>query len=285
MTKPVSKRYHLGLPAWAYPGWKDRFFDDRPSRLVSYTSVFNTVEGNTTFYSIPDARTVEAWRFAVAGSDFRFCLKLPRSVTHEPSPDLGELKRFLATVRPLSDNLGPFLVQFPATLGPGELAKFEAVFEMVSKMHRIVIEVRHPGFFAEPEALEPLIDRYSAGRVMLDSRPLYEGNRSHPEVRAALHEKPDVPVLSTVYNGLALARVILHPDLVSNDAWITEWSQRVATYLAAGADVYMMIHCPNNLHCPPLARRFHNVLRGGYQDLALDALPDWPVPEQRGLPL
>ena len=262
MTDPIGKRYHLGLPAWAFPGWKDRYFTDRPSRLVSYAGVST-----------------------VANSDFRFCLKLPRTVTHERSPDLGELDRFLTRIEPLSGNLGPFLVQFPATLGPGELSAFEPVFERVGRMHRFVIEVRHHSFFDDPELLEPVIERYSAGRVMLDSRPLYKGDRNHPEVLAALHEKPDVPVLTTVYNDLALIRVILHPDIVSNDSWISEWSERVATYLSDGAEVYMMIHCPNNLHCPPLARKFHNALRADLPRTNLDSLPDWPVPEQQDLAL
>ena len=34
-------RYRLGLPAWAFPGWKDRYFSDRPSPLASYTARFD----------------------------------------------------------------------------------------------------------------------------------------------------------------------------------------------------------------------------------------------------
>ncbi|MDJ0918974.1 MAG: DUF72 domain-containing protein, partial [Woeseiaceae bacterium] len=84
--------YFLGLPAWAFPGWKDRYFTDAPSRLQSYAQVFNTVEGNTTFYRVPDEQTVRRWRDAVAGTAFRFCLKLPKTVTHERTPDMEELR-------------------------------------------------------------------------------------------------------------------------------------------------------------------------------------------------
>ena len=37
----------------------------------------------------------------------------------------------------------------------------------------------------------------------------------------------------------------------------------------------MMIHCPNNQHCPPFARRFHDELRRR-SATALPPLPDWP---------
>jgi uncharacterized protein YecE (DUF72 family) len=53
--------YYLGLPAWGFPGWSGTYFP-RPagseSALGHYARVFNTVEGNTTFYRVPDAPTV-----------------------------------------------------------------------------------------------------------------------------------------------------------------------------------------------------------------------------------
>ncbi len=92
-------------------------------------------------------------------------------------------------------------------------------------------------------------------------------------------------MLSTVYNDLVLIRLILHPDIVSNGRYIDEWSARVASFLESGADTYMMIHCPNNQHCPLLARDFHRALQSHCKSTAHADLPAWPVPEQHGLPL
>ncbi len=275
--------FFLGLPAWAFPGWKDRYFTDAPSRLASYARVFDAVEGNTTFYRTPDDATVRRWRDAVAGRRFRFCFKLPRAVTHEREPDLAALENFLSAIDPLSANLGPLLVQLPATFGPRELDAFAPVLELVAERYAFVIEVRHPAFFSEPERLAPVLERYGAGRVILDSRPLFEGDRAHPEVLAALHEKPEVPVLPQIWNDLTLIRLILHPDIVSNERYVAEWAARVAGYLDAGVTTYMMIHCPNNLHCPPLARAFQQALRHAAPELNLPDLAAWPVPQQREL--
>ncbi len=276
-------RYFLGLPAWAFPGWKDRYFTDAPSRLASYAQVFNSVEGNTTFYRVPDEKTARRWRAAVAGTRFRFCFKLPRTVTHERNPDLEELRRFLSVIDIFEDTLGPLLVQFPATAGPEDLEHYEPVFEAISKEHRFVIEVRHPALFEEPSLLEPVLERFEAGRVVLDSRPLYQGDRSHPEVIEALHEKPDVPVLPTVYNDICFIRLILHPDIVSNRRYIDEWTSHVAAFLADGVETYMMVHCPNNLHCPSLALDFHAALMRAEGMAHLTNLAPWPLPTQ--LPL
>ena len=275
--------YHIGLPAWAYPGWKGPYFPpDRPA-LESYAKVFNTVEGNTTFYGIPDEKTVDGWKKAVVGTDFRFCFKLPRSVTHEARPSNADLTRFFRNLSPLEANLGPFMIQLPAKVGPEQLLDLERLIERCPRSFRYVIEVRHPAFFSEPERLEELIDEFHLGRVMLESRPIYEGDRSHPEVLDALHEKPDVAVLDTVYNGIAFIRLILHPDIHSNPPWIEFWAKRVAGYLDAEHQVFAMIHCPNNQHCPSLAEAFHAALGKQMAEAPLPPLPAYPVPQQASL--
>lgn len=276
---PVTD-YRLGLPAWAFPGWRGRFFPGEPSPLANYASVFNAVEGNTSFYRIPDADTVAKWRDALGGRDFRFCFKLPRTVTHERVPDRASLRDFLSAIEPLGDHLGPLLVQVPARIGPADLPFVETLFDALPKGQEAVLEVRHPRFFSEPELLEPLLSRYRCGRVMMDARPIYEGDREHPDVRRALHEKPDVPVLPTVYNGLAFVRLVLHPGREDNGRFVREWARRCANWLDEGRAVYMMIHCPNNLHCPELAREFHEALRAACQSEAPGPLPPWPMPEQ-----
>ena len=279
-----TDRYFLGLPAWAFAGWKDRYFTDSPSRLASYVRVFNTVEGNTTFYRIPDRNTVGRWRDALGEREFRFCFKLPREVTHERHIDHDALAEFLDVLTPLDQHLGPMLVQFPATVGPDELTRFEPVFARLADRHRFAIEVRHRAFFTHPELLVPTLERFAAGRVVLDSRPLYEGNRSHPEVRDALHVKPDLPVLTDVFNGVTIVRLILHPDISSNRPYISEWAAHVAGFVNAGHETYMMVHCPNNLHCPALALDFHETMRAESKLPNLQPLPRWPLPaEQQSL--
>ncbi len=214
---------HIGLPAWAFPGWKDRYFTDAHSRLSSYAQVFDTVEGNTTFYRTPDADTVARWRDAVAGTSFRFCLKLPREVTHEYRPDLGALDRFLDVVAPLAPHLGPLLLQFPADVGPRDLGRVDAVLARIDGRLEAAVEVRHPALFSEPGLLLPTLERHNACRVALDARPLHLGDKSHPDVLAALHKKPDLPLLPDTVGGRAFVRLVLHPDLPSNEAWIEEW--------------------------------------------------------------
>jgi uncharacterized protein YecE (DUF72 family) len=172
-------------------------------------------------------------------------------------------------------------VQCPARLGPEDLPALEALFDALPAVHDYVLELRHPAFFERPALVEPLLARTGAGRVMFDSRPIYRGDSRHPEVLAARHKKPDVPLLDTVYNGIAYARVVLHPDPSHNGPFVEDWLQRGAASLAAGHTLYFMMHCPNNQHCPAFAAQYHAALQARVP--GLQSLPPWPLPQQGGL--
>ena len=96
-----------------------------------------------------------------------------------------------------------------------------------------------------------------------------------------MRDKPDIPVWNSVYNGVLFVRLLLHPDLNSNDLYLQQWADRTAKALTSGCRVFMMIHRPNNQHCPVLAEDFHQRLRAQCGDLP--ALTPWPVPQQTSL--
>lgn len=67
-------KYLIGTGGWAY-------FPLKPT-LKAYSKVFNFVEVNSTFYRIPDIRTVQRWRNSVP-ADFTFTVRCHQSLTHE----------------------------------------------------------------------------------------------------------------------------------------------------------------------------------------------------------
>jgi len=281
VTAPLaSLPYRLGLPAWAFPGWQGRYFRPAGSPLADYSRVFNTVEGNTSFYRVPDAATVARWAEAVAGTDFEFCWKLPREVTHEPQPDLELLDVFLARIAPLGAHNGPLLLQFSDRTGPDELDTVRRILDHLPTDRRHVIEVRHPAFFARAELLDALITEFDLGRVCMDTRALYQGDLDHPEVQRARHEKPEVPVLPSMENGLEFIRLVLHPDGISNSRWMADAARRAAAAMTRGESVYALIHCPNNQHCPELAAAFHIELGRALAHPDWPPLPAWPVAQR-----
>ena len=77
-------RAWIGTSGFSYKEWKPIFYpQDLPEKqfLPYYAGKFNSVEIDYTFYRMPNAKTIEAWRSAVPES-FRFALKASQKITH-----------------------------------------------------------------------------------------------------------------------------------------------------------------------------------------------------------
>jgi uncharacterized protein YecE (DUF72 family) len=72
---------HLGTIGWSYSFWKGSFYPEKTASkdfLAYYSTKFNTVEADSTFYRIPTLQTVTNWKQQVPDG-FLFSLKFPRS--------------------------------------------------------------------------------------------------------------------------------------------------------------------------------------------------------------
>jgi len=108
---------HLGTSSWQHEGWKGVFYPEgMPPKgwLAYYTSQFDTVEINTSFYALPRARTLIDWADA-APPGFTYSLKAPRQITHDRRLQNAqdETLHFLDAVRALGPAAAPALLQFP----------------------------------------------------------------------------------------------------------------------------------------------------------------------------
>ena len=69
---------------WANASWKGNLFpaDAKSDEyLYYYSRVFNTVEGNTSFYADPSPEQVQKWQEQTP-DNFRFTFKFPQRFTH-----------------------------------------------------------------------------------------------------------------------------------------------------------------------------------------------------------
>jgi uncharacterized protein YecE (DUF72 family) len=110
----------LGTSGWTYREWEGNFYQEKEKRkLRAYSSVFNTVEIDSTFYRNPSKGAVMGW-LKYFPSDFVFSAKLPKLITHYKKLGLkGEVKAdldaFLDLMRPLQlgGKLACLLIQLP----------------------------------------------------------------------------------------------------------------------------------------------------------------------------
>lgn len=275
-------RYHLGGPLWGAAVWRDDFFSPgaRPSSFLDeYASVFNTVEGNTTFYRVPTPALSARWAAAVP-ADFRFCLKLSRGITHDAllAPPRAEVQRFLDGIAPLAGRLGPLFVQLSARFGPERLPVLADFLAGLPAELPRAVEVRHPAFFdggpAEQD-LDALLVARGADRVVMDTRPLRAAPPPHDEpTRNALTRKPDLPVRPIGLGPHPFVRIVAHPVARANGPWLAAWADVVAGWIAEGRDPYVFLHSPGDADVPLLARVFHDMLRR--RGAPVGELPPWP---------
>ena len=97
----MSPELRVGCALWAHKPWIGRFTSGHGTELTDYASWCNAVEGNTTFYAVPSAATVDRWS-GQAPVDFRFAFKVPHVVTHEQHLRTGahrDVAAFLARDR------------------------------------------------------------------------------------------------------------------------------------------------------------------------------------------
>ncbi|MFN7985324.1 MAG: DUF72 domain-containing protein [Vicinamibacterales bacterium] len=79
-----APQLRIGCSGWTYAGWRREFYPPSlatGASLAHYTSVFDTVETNGTFYRLPAAETFVRWK-AVTPDDFLMSVKASRYLTH-----------------------------------------------------------------------------------------------------------------------------------------------------------------------------------------------------------
>ena len=164
----------IGTASWSDPGFVERWYPKKMpahERLGWYAQHFEMVEVNSTFYSVPDMRTVERWA-AATPNDFTFDVKLHQLFSFHSTnrkllpPDLQRLvqadpkgkvratellrdallKSFL---RPMSilqaaGKLGTLLLQLSPAFSPRkhELRELERLIAQLGD-YRLAIEFRN----------------------------------------------------------------------------------------------------------------------------------------------
>jgi len=107
----------LGTSGYSYSDWIGPFYPeglDKSEQLSFYSTFFNTVEINFTYYKIPNPHIFDRMAAKVTG-DFIFSVKTHSSMTHTRDCPADDYKRYIDALTPLRDSgkLGVVLMQFP----------------------------------------------------------------------------------------------------------------------------------------------------------------------------
>jgi uncharacterized protein YecE (DUF72 family) len=158
----------IGTAGWSIATAHADAFPREGTSLERYSARFAAVEINSSFHRPHRPETWARWGASVP-DDFRFAVKLPKTISHERKlADCAEpLDRFLAEVAGLGGKLAILLLQLPPKLAfePELAAGFLALLAGRSGA-RIICEPRHPSWF-EPAA-DALLRERRVARVAAD---------------------------------------------------------------------------------------------------------------------
>jgi len=164
----LSVPVRIGTAGWSIARDQAASFPTDGSGLERYASVLPCAEINSSFHRSHRASTWEKWRDSVS-ADFRFAVKLPKTVTHEARLAGAEplLEAFLAEAGLLGDKLGVLLVQLPPSLAlDPHVAKHFFRQLRQSSPALVTVEPRHASWFTDGAA--GLLRDHSVGRVGAD---------------------------------------------------------------------------------------------------------------------
>jgi uncharacterized protein YecE (DUF72 family) len=149
---------HIGCSGYYYPYWKNRFYPHglQPKDwLFYYSSVFNTVELNGTFYRTPKIPDLKKY-VELTRSDFVFSVKMNRYITHilKLKDCTQQVAGFMATVHEgLGDKLACVLFQLPPSFVYSE-ENLQRVLDAVPHEQYHVVEFRHQSWWNDTVAAE-----------------------------------------------------------------------------------------------------------------------------------
>jgi uncharacterized protein YecE (DUF72 family) len=257
--------------------WSGRLFPKGTKQadfLKLYARIFNTVEGNTTFYALPREESVARWREDTP-DDFRFCFKFPKAVTHEKLlKDVDDLcASFIERVAPLGAKLGTLVVQLPPRFGIRQLERLGTFLEGLPKSHRYAVELRHPIFFAagpeEREAAE-LLRSLNVDSVIMDARGLHATDS--PALAEVRERKPNLPIVMRATGPQPIVRCVPHEVWTEGTRFVEPWLDQIPRWVGDGKQPYFFVHAPDDTFAPENAYRFHAMLE---KRIDVGALPPW----------
>jgi uncharacterized protein YecE (DUF72 family) len=144
---------YAGTIGWSYNFWKGTFYPTKlpnTNLLSFYSTQFNTVEVDNTFYRIPNPQNVLNWKQQTP-DNFVFSLKFPNLITHVKM--LKDCQRettiFIERVQLLDKKLGALLIQLPPNFGDERYSDLAAFLNWLPRQLRFVVEVRNQSLLHE----------------------------------------------------------------------------------------------------------------------------------------
>lgn len=242
-SKAKQMDIYVGCAKWNKTDLKGFYPKGTKDELGYYSTQFNCIELNATFYRLFPASTFEQWSAAVPAG-FKFFPKLQQSISH-----FKRLKDVEATVNInaerfslLKEKLGMPFLQMHNNFGPKDFDRVRAFVDNW-KQHAmpLAMEFRHTDWYNDPNVSEQLYELLESNKitnVLVDTA----GRRD------LMHMRLTTPTAFVRWVGA---------NHESDYTRLEEWVERIAAWKKQGLEsLYFFVHQNVEKESPLLSAHF-----------------------------
>ncbi len=242
--------WHIGTMGFAYKGWVGPFYPAGLSQkkfLSHYSTLFDAVEIDSTFYGMPRPQQVQRWT-AVTPPQFTFSLKTPKVITHELGlvQGLEVMFEFLAVAASLQEKLGVILIQFGPDFTVTAMNPLRQFLRQLPADFRYAVEFRHPSW--EQPGTRALLAQYNMCLVAAD----------YIHMPKQIHRTTDFLYLRFI--GPHGQFGTKDREMVDKTAALQYWYKALKPHLTHVSDVYVYMNNDFSGFSPATCNRFKKIV-------------------------
>ena len=234
---------HVGCAKWNKKDLKNFYPSGTKDELAYYSTQFNSIELNATFYRIFPAETYQKWRDKTP-QDFTFFPKIVQNVSHlrrlndQAYPILDQ---YLGVTSQLGGKLGTLFLQMHNNFAPKDWDRVVRFVEKWPKEFRLAMEFRHTDWFNDEKVAQELyhlLEENGIANILVDTA----GRRD------IMHMRPT--------NDEAFVRYV-GANHASDYTRLDDWVNRIGEWKEQGLKkVNFFIHQNMELESPLLSVHF-----------------------------
>lgn len=240
-AKPLN--VYVGCAKWNRTDLKGFYPRGTKDELSYYSTQFNSIELNATFYGMPPAERVIGWRDKTP-EDFRFFPKITQSISHMRRLNNVEqlTEQYCDNIANFEHKLGMVFLQLHDNFGYKNFDRLVTFIEKFPKVIPLAVELRNTSWFNEQgisDEVYQLLEANNMTNIIVDTA----GRRD------LLHMRLTTPV--------AFVRYVGANDPQSDRDRLDEWVDRINTWVDQGLrDIYFFVHQNMEKESPLLTAHF-----------------------------
>lgn len=218
----------IGCAKWNKTDLKGFYPKGTKDELTYYSTQFNSIELNATFYSMPSPEQVLTWKDKTP-ADFKFFPKIPNTVSHYRRllNITDVVTQFATSVLNFDEKLGMVFLQLHDNFKPKDDERLEKFIQDWPKEVPLAIELRNNEWFSDEEIFNKTMDlfeKYKITNIIVDTA----GRRD------MLHMRLTTPTAFIRYVGA---------NAESDYTRLDDWLERIKLWKKEGLEnLYFFVH-------------------------------------------